>query len=302
MSHVLHFAVLLVGCVAAVRPLARARWVARMPRTALLLWQALGVTFELSLFGLLFSAAFAPENQGLLPGLLRLAADPANVPLGPAGPLALGVGAACVGGRIAALSLAWLAAGRHRRRHRHLLALVARSDDALPGVAILDHPAPAAYCLPGRHGSIVLSTGALHALERQHLAAVIAHERAHLRQRHDLVLLPLLAWRRLIPHSAPLDEAVAAVRLLLEMCADDACCRRLPARDLTRALTRFENAGPPLATPAGGFGAADTALRTRRARLLAPAPPGATAAGRLTVLALAAGLLSTPLSLFLLPV
>lgn len=301
MSHVLHFAVLLAGCVAAVRPLARARWVARMPRTALVLWQALGATLELSLFGLLFAAAFAPHNQGLLPGLARLATDPAGVPLGPLGPAALVLGAACLGGRILTLSLAWLAAARHRRRHRHLLGLVARRDDALPGVAILDHPAPAAYCLPGRHGRIVLSTGALHALEPRHLAAVIAHEHAHLRQRHDLVLLPLLAWRRLAPRTAPLDEAVAAVRLLLEMCADDTCCRRLPARDLTHALTRFANAGPPLATPTGGFGAADTDVTTRTARLLDPAAPGTRITPRLTVLALAAGLLSTPVSLFLLP-
>lgn len=97
-----------------------------------------------------------------------------------------------------------------------------------------------------------------------------------------------------------LEEALASVRLLLEMCADDTCCRRLPRRDLAAALTRFSRAGTPLITPAGGFGEAETAVTTRTTRLLTPASPAATA-GRLIVLALAAALLATPLSLFLLP-
>lgn len=300
MSHLLHFAVMLAGCLAAGRPLARAGWVARMPRTALVTWQALGLTLELSLLGLVFAAVFAPANQGLVPGLLHLVSGD-GVSTGPLAPTALALGAVYLAARAGALVLVCRDLTRHRRRHRHLLRLVARSEEALPGVEVLDHPLPAAYCLPGRGGLIVLSSGALRLLGPEQLAAVVAHERAHLRQRHDLVLLPLLAWRRLLPHSALLLEAVAAVRLLLEMCADDACCRRLPRRDLTDALTRFTAAGGTVPPPAGGFAAADTSVTARTARLLAPPPPGTTAFARTAVLVVAAVALSTPVSLFALP-
>ncbi|AKH83280.1 hypothetical protein AA958_14810 [Streptomyces sp. CNQ-509] len=298
MSHLLHFAVMLACCLAAVRPLARARWVTRMPRTALLTWQALGLTLELSLLGLVFAAVFAPANQGLVPGLLDLARA-GGAPAGPLAPAALALGAAYLAARGWSLALVCRDLARHRRRHRDLLTLVARSRAALPGVEVLDHPVPAAYCLPGRPGLVVLSTGALRLLGPRHLAAVVAHERAHLRQRHDLVLLPLLAWRRLLPRSALLLASVAAVRLLLEMCADDACCRRLPRRDLTDALARFTAAGGTVPPPAGGFAAADTAVTARTARLLVPRR--ATALARTAVLVVAAAALSTPVSLFALP-
>lgn len=298
MSHLLHFAVVLAACLVAVRPLARAGWVARMPRTALLTWQALGLTVELSLLGLVLAAVFAPANQGLVPGLLHLAHG--GVATGPLAPTALALGAAYLAARAGALGLVCRDLARHRRRHRRLLGLVARAEETLPGVAVLDHPLPAAYCLPGKGGRVVLSSGALRLLAPEQRAAVVAHERAHLRQRHDLVLLPLLGWRRLLPHSTLLREAVAAVRLLLEMCADDACCRRLPRRDLTDALARFTSAGGTAPPPAGGFAAADRSVAARTARLLAP-PKGTAALARTAVLAVAAVALSTPVSLFALP-
>jgi hypothetical protein len=301
-SHILHFAAMTVCCVAVIRPLACARWVERMPGTALAFWQTVGLTLELSLFGMLFSVVFAPDNQGIVPGLVRLGTNLGGEQVGPVGLAAFGLGVLFVCVRLTVLVLAWLEAGRQRRRHRARLALVAHSADTVPGVEILDHPAPAAYCLPGRHGLVVISTGALRVLDRRHLAAVVAHEHAHLRQRHDLVLLPLLAWRRLMPRSPRLEEAVTAVRLLVEMRADDICCRRLPRHDLAVALTRFSMAGGSFVTPAGGLGAADAAVSARTARLLAHPATTATSAVRLAVLTVAAGLVSTPLSLFVLPV
>ncbi|MEV0502016.1 M56 family metallopeptidase [Streptomyces spectabilis] len=300
MSHLLHFAVLILCCAAAVPSLARARWVHGMPRTALALWQAIGLTLELSLAGLLFSLLFAPANQGLLPGLARLFTGSAPAGTDPLRLLAALLGALFVTARLITLAMTYATTVRERRKHRTLLRLVARTDPALPGVDILDHPAAAAYCLPGRDSSIVISTGALRMLDPAHLGAVVAHERAHLRQRHDLFLLPLLAWRRLAPRSTTLGEAITAVRLLLEMLADDACCRTRPRRDLADALSRFSGGHGQLPTPAGGFAAADTGLAPRTARLLAPE---ATRCGvkSLAVITFAATLLATPLSLFVLP-
>ncbi len=54
------------------------------------------------------------------------------------------------------------------------------------GAAILDSDRPAAFCLPGRRRSVVVTTAALAALSGDELAAVLAHERAHLRGRHHL--------------------------------------------------------------------------------------------------------------------
>ena len=43
---------------------------------------------------------------------------------------------------------------------------------------------------PGFHSRVVVSSGAIEALSDDELAAVLAHERAHLHARHDLVLFP----------------------------------------------------------------------------------------------------------------
>ncbi|MER7177200.1 M56 family metallopeptidase [Streptomyces mesophilus] len=302
MSHILHFAAVLLCCLAVVRPLARARWTHAMPRTALLLWQAVGVTFELSALGLLTAMVFAPENQGTLPGLARLLAGPGAGALGPTAVVFTGLAALYLATRGGALAVTVHRTRARRRRHRHLLDLVARTDSSLPGVHVLDHPAPAAYCLPGADGRIVVTTGALALLDPAHLATVLAHERAHLRHRHDLVLLPFESWRRLLPANSLLETAIGAVRLLLEMSADDTCRRRLPGTDLAAALTHFAAAPATFPTPAGGFGVADEAVATRTARLSAARRPRPfTASVSAAALAVGGTLVSTPLSLFVLP-
>src|SRR5262249_31453431 len=80
--------------------------------------------------------------------------------------------------------------------------------------------------------AIVISAGALNLLDTDELAAVLAHERAHLRARHDLVLLPFTALLRAFRWSATARAANAEVALLVEMLADDRARRRRPAREL----------------------------------------------------------------------
>ena len=55
------------------------------------------------------------------------------------------------------------------------------------GTVVLDDPRPVAYCVAGRRPAIVVTSGALAVLDKSQLAAVIAHERAHLACRHYLV-------------------------------------------------------------------------------------------------------------------
>ena len=125
------------------------------------------------------------------------------------------------------------AVARARKRQRALLRLLAHGDPKVPGALVVDHPAAAAYCVPGLRSAIVISAGTLDLLDQAELAAVLAHERAHLRARHDLVLLPFTALLRAFRWSAVAREANRQVALLVEMLADDRA-RRQPAGQGTR--------------------------------------------------------------------
>src|ERR1035437_6268499 len=194
------------------------------------------------------------------------------------------------------------AALRARRRQRALLSLLAHGDPKVPGALVVDYPDAAAYCVPGLRSRIVISAGALAVLDQAELAAVLAHERAHLRERHDLVLLPFTALRRAFPRSAAARQAHTAVALLVEMLADDHALRHSPALELVTALIRVGAAGTG-STPAGALaiGAQDSEVAARVARLLEPAPglwaPALTLVGGAAVLLVAvpAGLLVFPI-------
>ena len=90
----------------------------------------------------------------------------------------------------------------------------------------MEHPAAVAYCLPGRVGTIVLTTAALAALDDAELAAVLAHERAHLRGRHHLVLAAASALAQTLPFLPGLCTAQTELARLLEMIADDKAADR----------------------------------------------------------------------------
>ena len=101
---------------------------------------------------------------------------------------------------------------------------------------------------------------------------MLAHERAHLRARHDLVLLPFSALGRAFPRARLACQAHVTVALLVEMLADDRALRHRPARELATALLRVGASGAGLA-PAGALaagGTADAEVAARVARLLTP--------------------------------
>ena len=113
--------------------------------------------------------------------------------------MAAGCGVCLVAGLVLLALLVWIllaasaAVLRARQRQRALLSLLAHGDPKVPGALVVDYPTAAAYCLPGLRSAIVISAGTLDLLDSAELAAVLAHERAHLRERHDLVLLPFVA-------------------------------------------------------------------------------------------------------------
>ena len=292
------------ACVPAAMRLAAAAWPRRCPAAAIALWQALGLCWGLSAVGALAGAAVTPHRAAIAAGLIasgnRLAAGGG---IGAGARLAAFVAGAMLLAFLCGILLAAATSMvRARRRHRALLALLAHRDPRLPGALVVDYPAAAAYCLPGFHSRIVVSAGTLALLDQAELVAVLAHERAHLRERHDLVLLPFTALLRAFGRSSVAVRAHAAVALLVEMLADDRARTQRPARELATALLRFGTAGS-VQPPSGALAATPAArsdVAARVSRLLDPAPklPAPAVAA---VCALAAALAAAPAALLLMP-
>lgn len=143
------------------------------------------------------------------------------------------------------------------------LDLLGRSD-LLPGVVVIDHDAPYAFCIGGRRQRVVVTTALLDALDQEELKAVLAHEAAHLRQRHYVALLACRTlFRTLGPVFPAFSEAISRVRLYVELSADDSARRTVGARPLRNALTSL--ACRP--APPGALAASARDVETRIQRL-----------------------------------
>lgn len=264
-------AVLLAGPTPAL--LARATWPLRAPRAAVVLWQAIALAAVLSAF----SAGIAIASRLLMPGP---DGRPTASLFGDAGRLGWPLWAAYVavfaatvliGARLVAAVVRVAIANRRRRaHHRMVVDLVGVGHDAaLPqpcartrDLRILDVPQPLAYCLPGVRSRVVVSEGALTALTDDEFAAILTHERAHLRARHDLVLEAFTAVHAAFPRLVRSSSALRAVALLVELLADDAAVRAAGRAPLARALVACAaGRAPSGALAAGG---ASTVVRVRR--------------------------------------
>ncbi len=130
-----------------------------------------------------------------------------------------------------------IATRRRRAHHRMVVDLVGKSQGT--HLRILDVAQPLAYCLPGVRSRVVVSEGALNTLADNEMAAILTHERAHLRARHDLVLEMFTAVHAAFPRFVRSAHALHAVRLLIELLADDAAVRAAGPTPLARALGRL---------------------------------------------------------------
>lgn len=115
----------------------------------------------------------------------------------------------------------------------------ARGVSPLPsGSRLIDTPAPVAYCLPGTIGSVtVVSAGLVALLDEAGMRAVIEHEKAHVRQRHDVVLVLFRAWYASLPWFPIAYRAQREVALLVEL-ADDHARRTVDDAVLSDAIVR----------------------------------------------------------------
>lgn len=245
--------------------LARASWPMRAPRAAVVLWQAIAVAAVLSAFsaGLALAAhLFVPGRDGRPTADVgeQIAALGWPLWLCAASVLALTV---VIGARLVHSGLQVAIGTRRRRsRHRMMVDLLGEHRREHGEVRVLDIEAPLAYCLPGVRARVVLSRGTLSALSEPELAAILRHERAHLRARHDLVLEAFVAVHTAFPRFVRSGSALNAVALLVELLADDAAVRHTGPRPLARALVAC--ACTP--TPAGALaaGGPSTVIRVRR--------------------------------------
>ncbi|HEX2895406.1 MAG TPA: M56 family metallopeptidase [Marmoricola sp.] len=151
-----------------------------------------------------------------------------------------------------------------RRRHRRLVDLLAEDRG---GVHVLAHEAPTAYCVPGLRSRVVVSRGTVASLSEDELAAVLSHERAHLRARHDLVLEAFTVLQEAFPAVVTSRQALDEVRLLVEVLADAAARRRHGARALVSAFAALVDGGLAHA-PDGAVAAVDGSLQVRLGLLL----------------------------------
>jgi Zn-dependent protease with chaperone function len=143
---------------------------------------------------------------------------------------------------------------------------------------------------------VVISTGALCRLGPGQMQAVLAHERAHLRGHHHLMLAVAAALACAFTAIPLLARAAAELAVLAEMAADDAATRRHHPADLAAALVTLASAGSrATALTAGG-----PAAIARIQRLLAP-PPQLGLPVRTARLAVGAAALAVPAVIACLP-
>jgi Zn-dependent protease with chaperone function len=283
------------------RLLSRARWMARAPLLAIVTYLAAGwsVVAAVGLAGLTLAVHATALGGGLshLIGacVLRLRETYGT----PGGATVAGLGLALAGAVAARTGLTAMthlrAAGQQALVHAETARLVGRPEPSL-GAMLVEHSEPVAYCVAGRHPTVILSTGALQALEPAQLSAVLAHERAHLSGGHHRLLALARIGRLVLPFLPLMRDADAQVARLIEMHADDAAARASDPRSLATALVVLATGISP--APALAASATDSVQRIQR--LLRPGEPLGQARRQL-LRATAASLALTPVLLALAP-
>lgn len=259
--------------------LARATWPQLAPAAGIILWQSLALAAVLAISGSALSTALWLVTDDELTwwrvGLHFLL-------------LATGV---LVWARFwwAAWQVATETSAR-RARHRELVDLLGEPHGALPAVRILAEQTPIAYCIPRRGDSrVVISSGTIDSLDDVSLQAVLEHERAHVRLRHDLVLEAFGVLHRAFPRPLRTDAPLRQSQILVELMSDDAARRTTGDHALATAIVALAGTS----TPAGTLGAGGDAM-VRLNRLRTPARPAARLASATASLAISAAVIVVP--------
>lgn len=269
MAVVLLLVYALITATVAPRLLQRAHWPTQSPALGILAWQVLSASTGVSvvLAGLVLAVPALPLHVDLADFLhmcttaLQQQYSTAN------GRLAGLAGVGLAGGVTVrwawCLALACRKSQRLRADQERMVRLVADETAGGAGVVVIEHPSCSVYCLPGRAGLVVMTSAALRRLDSHQLVAVLAHERLHLRARHDLVLTAAEAAHRAFPGVPVFAAARAELVWLVEMHADDAAIEQTSPRALATAMVELASG----VLPRGGLGAATAAVLARINRL-----------------------------------
>lgn len=160
---------------------------------------------------------------------------------------------------------------RKRQENLEVLRLVGRSVSGPSDILWLAHDRPLAFSMAGSPGIVVATEGLARHLDHHAVAAVLAHERAHLAGRHHLLVAAADAVHATLPFVPLFRQAPRAIRDLVELAADVAAVRDCGAPAVRTALLGVTRHGAPSTSLAMAQDAVD--LRLARLRY-GTRPPG----------------------------
>ena len=209
------------------------------PISEVVLWQAVGLSGGLSLIGAALAFAVAPGTTSLPQGLFDLIRGRDHTQLSLLAWIFLVIAVLLIVRLLGCLVLTFYSARKTRLRHDEILHLLSEPSSAYPDTRIITTDEAVAYCLPKgpRKGTAVLSTGLLKALDEDERTAVIAHERAHLDFRHDVLVIPFAAWHRALPYFSATAIGLNSVNRLIELMADDQARDHVDPQILAQAVS-----------------------------------------------------------------
>lgn len=256
------------------RMLWRAQWPRRAPHLGVAAWLALEVSLLLcvALVGLALSVGLthlSVDLASLVDACVTSFRHAYRTPAGTAVSLAGLALLAASGARLLWSGLRHFRRNRAARRRKTWTADLLGRTDLVPGAVVVPHDDPFAFCIPGHHRRVVLTSATLDLLDRPQVDAVLAHERAHLRGRHHLVLGLARTVVTAFPFVPAFRRAAEEIAVLVEIVADDAARRAHGAGSLGQALGTLS--GRPVGSAT--LAASSCGVQTRLDRLSRPLAP-----------------------------
>ena len=137
-------------------------------------------------------------------------------------------------------------------------------------VVVVSDPRPWAVAFSPHHGGIAISSGALSTLADDELAAVLAHEKAHILQRHHALTDIISSFTTPLRWVPFIRAAAIAVEEYLEIAADQRACQQVSTPALVRALLVLGEKTSPTDSAAATSGALFAAGTARISNLVVP--------------------------------
>lgn len=216
------------------------------PISKVVLWQAVGLSGGLSLIGTALAFAVAPTSHSLPEGIWQLVRGESHAHLSILTWIFLIIALLLIARLLGCLALTFYSARKTRIRHDEILHLLSEPSPTYSDTRIITTDEAVAYCLPQgpRKGTAVLSTGLLEVLSEDERTAVIAHERAHLDFRHDVLVIPFAAWHRALPFFSATAIGLNSVNGLIELMADDQAREHVDPAILAQAVRAAADISP----------------------------------------------------------